>query len=249
MQIHAQTPIEPPLQTPHHLLLGMGRQDKQKPTLGNIEVDMIALCAHDIANALQYVQGILSLCADGEKAPVAKEDYIKKINKALNRAIERNKTIAGITFSQKTPVIPISLKQAIKRAIIDVPDDIHLIMEISDHNCAIPVPYWLLESFVHNTLENAVRALRRHQTSGRKTIKMTTRIEEGYYTIKIKDNGMGIPNDTLKTIGKKPVKNPTGSNGKSLYILSELLKQYGGQIQIKSEEGRGATFKLKAPLY
>jgi sensor histidine kinase regulating citrate/malate metabolism len=212
-----------------------------------VEANIIALCAHDIANALQYIQGILQLWEKEEEHHRKKEQYTKSFL-VLNRAIERNKIIMNLVFHQKDTGFNPGLEQIIDRIIYDIPADIRIEKEISLWTPPITVPMWIIESFIQNVVENTNRSMSMDNRSYRKTIKIRDGIEEQYYTIEISDNGKGIDENTLKTLGKKPIKNHTGRNGKSMYILSELAKQYGGQIRIRSEEGKGASFKLQAPF-
>jgi two-component system NtrC family sensor kinase len=63
------------------------------------------------------------------------------------------------------------------------------------------------------------------------------------------DTGKGIADGQVKNIFKpffttKPVGKGTGLG---LYISHEIVKRNGGNISVKSEEGKGSVFSIELP--
>ncbi|HEX8999629.1 MAG TPA: ATP-binding protein [Blastocatellia bacterium] len=72
----------------------------------------------------------------------------------------------------------------------------------------------------------------------------------GYVTISVADTGCGIPAGYLPRIFDKFVKvpnSPSEGAGLGLAISKMLIEAHGGQISVRSEAGRGATFTLTLP--
>jgi len=76
---------------------------------------------------------------------------------------------------------------------------------------------------------------------------------EGYNTIIIKDNGVGIARDLLQTvfdaknISLAGTSNELG-NSIGLMLCKEFMKENGGVIELNSELGAGTQFCISFPL-
>jgi two-component system, NtrC family, sensor kinase len=68
--------------------------------------------------------------------------------------------------------------------------------------------------------------------------------------ITIKDNGNGIPQQTIAKIFQPFfTTKPTGQGtGLGLSLSYDIIKAHGGELRVESEEGQGATFILELPL-
>ena len=73
--------------------------------------------------------------------------------------------------------------------------------------------------------------------------------------ISVKDNGMGIPKDKQKDLFKKFYQVDTtltrerGGSGLGLAICRGIIDNHGGQIEVESEEGKGAKFTFSIPKH
>jgi len=105
-----------------------------------------------------------------------------------------------------------------------------------------------------NLIINAAHAISDHLRGGTGKlglIRIRTRASEGFVEIQVEDSGTGIapgirprifdPFFTTKPLGK--------GTGQGLAIAyAVIVKQHGGMISVKSEEGKGATFIVRLPL-
>ena len=69
------------------------------------------------------------------------------------------------------------------------------------------------------------------------------------YNILVKDNGLGMTSEQLDKLFinfkcKAGLSNPTGT-GLGLGICMRLINKMGGYVRVKSEVGRGSTFKIR----
>lgn len=110
-----------------------------------------------------------------------------------------------------------------------------------------------IEDAIWNLVSNAKAAIPEKQ-QGRITI--TTQLHRSRYTgqsdpetleIRVTDNGVGIPKDRqtaeLYTLKKKP-----GARGFGLWWVKTFVDRCDGAIELQSDEGRGASFRLTFPL-
>ena len=107
----------------------------------------------------------------------------------------------------------------------------------------------IIEKILLNLISNAIKY---NKKNGK--IEVLLKCEADYITIKVKDDGVGIPNRHTKRIFEKLsyvddrlVKLNEGS-GLGLYITSSLVKLYNGSIDVESCIGKGSCFIVKLPF-
>lgn len=104
---------------------------------------------------------------------------------------------------------------------------------------------------VFNLIDNAVKY------SGKSvhvTVE-TAKTDRGHVSVRVRDQGMGIPKTELKKIFRRfyrspgPISmRPTGT-GLGLFIVRSVAKRHGGRAWAESEgPGRGSTFVLQFPI-
>jgi len=106
-----------------------------------------------------------------------------------------------------------------------------------------------------NLFNNAFYAVnQKTKTAGdnyKPEVSVTTSTENGQIIIKVKDNGVGIP-DTIKDKIMQPffTTKPTGEGtGLGLSLTYDMVvKGHGGSIQVNSVEGEGSEFTIHLPL-
>lgn len=110
-----------------------------------------------------------------------------------------------------------------------------------------------LREVLVNLLENAVK----YTPAGKRIVMHASVMTVGgqrWGTISVTDRGPGIPADQLEAIFRpfyQIVREPgrrTGGTGLGLAISRELVRQMGGEIEVRSQEGRGATFIVRLRL-
>ncbi len=85
----------------------------------------------------------------------------------------------------------------------------------------------------------------------RPEVTVPTSTEHGQVIIRVKDNGMGIP-DAIKDKIMQPffTTKPTGEGtGLGLSLTYDMVvKGHGGTIEVNSKEGEGSEFVIKIPV-
>jgi signal transduction histidine kinase len=102
-----------------------------------------------------------------------------------------------------------------------------------------------LDMVITILLENAVTALST-LNSKKRIITMGLIKENSYYSIVVRDNGSGIPEDILNKIFKNIVTTKNGGNGGfGLYIAKSIIDDFKGRITAHNDNG--AIFKITLP--
>jgi PAS domain S-box-containing protein len=97
-----------------------------------------------------------------------------------------------------------------------------------------------------NIIYNAVQAM---PNGGLLRINTHSQADPDWVIIDFTDSGVGISGENLKHVFTPffSTKQHSGGTGLGLYISYSLIKREGGDLQVKSREGLGATFTVKLP--
>lgn len=96
-----------------------------------------------------------------------------------------------------------------------------------------------------NLITNAIEAC----TDGQKcTITITEELKENNVLIKIKDNGIGIPEEMQEKIFTPNFTTKSSGTGLGLAMSKSIVEQAGGDIWFQTESGKGTTFFVQLPL-
>ena len=82
------------------------------------------------------------------------------------------------------------------------------------------------------------------------TITITTRKTDAGYAVDFEDNGPGMTQETIEKIFQPffTTKDPNSGTGLGMSLSHDIMRQHGGEIQVKSELGVGSTLTLTLPL-
>jgi two-component system sensor histidine kinase SenX3 len=104
---------------------------------------------------------------------------------------------------------------------------------------------------VSNLIDNAVK----YAGKDAKVDVVTESVDGRYVTVRVKDNGPGIPKAELKQIFKRfyrapgPLSTRVKGTGLGLFIVRSVAKRHGGRVWAESEgPGHGSTFVLQLPI-
>ncbi|KAA6336998.1 Sensor histidine kinase TodS [termite gut metagenome] len=104
-----------------------------------------------------------------------------------------------------------------------------------------------MEKIVNNLLSNALKF-----TDRKGAVTVNLNIEEEAYEVSVQDSGIGIAASDLPQVFNRFFQSPrsgevTGT-GIGLSITKSFVELMGGDIDVKSEKGKGTTFTFRLPL-
>lgn len=182
----------------------------------------------DLARAKSYAQDIVD---HGRKMAAIIRDF-------TGMAARESK-------NQRVPVdVTAQLEQALM--IIQTSHDC-LGVNVQKHYVTVPpvtaLPDQLRLVFI-NVLTNAIQAM-----GGRGDLWLSTEEQGGVITIKIRDNGPGIPKQHLGKVFDPffTTKGQGEGSGLGLTVAQRLIKKFGGEIRLESPEGQGTTCIITLP--
>jgi signal transduction histidine kinase len=105
-----------------------------------------------------------------------------------------------------------------------------------------------LEEVFVNIIVNAIHAM---GDSGTLTIRSWPDKDEENIFIRIDDTGQGITEEDMKNIFEPffTTKEVGEGTGLGLSVSQRIINDHNGEIEVKSEVGKGTTFTITLPLY
>jgi signal transduction histidine kinase len=103
-----------------------------------------------------------------------------------------------------------------------------------------------LHQVLLNLATNALHAMR--ERGGVLTLSAVAGIDDDVVTLRVTDTGHGIPADVRERLFEPffTTRGPEGT-GLGLSVTYGIIRAHGGRIDIESEPGHGATFRIELP--
>ena len=222
----------------------------------NLELEQFTYVAtHDLKSPLANIQGYLDLL---ELDLIDPSEDIKDSLKWLKYSVaEARSVIVELTNALKARnnkeelLSSINLEELVESILSGMRSTIleKSIIFISDLSELNIIKYYpvALRSILQNIISNAIQYI---GDSNPAEIHITSSSSESHISISIQDNGLGIDleKDKAKVFGLfKRVSNDQNGSGIGMFIVNNLLKNYGGELAVESEIGKGSTFTVIIP--
>jgi signal transduction histidine kinase len=79
-------------------------------------------------------------------------------------------------------------------------------------------------------------------------ILLEASFKNNYITVHVSDTGEGVPPEFLSRVFERGVSGK-GGKGYGLAICKTIVEAHGGEIKIKSEQGKGTAVTFTIPVY
>jgi len=229
------------------------------------ETNILDILGHELRTPLSVIK-INSELLEKSKSK-DRNEYITRIQRALDTEIKLlNKLLTSSKIEGKK--IDLNLQKVdINEKIRDVVEiqkpriekkELNLKLSLNSQELFVYADPIRMIEILNNFLENAVKY------TDKGSIEIETKKDENKIYISIKDTGRGIKKKDIKRLGEKffrteqytssefnddfDIVNP-GGIGLGLYISFNLIKEMGGDINIKSKPREGSTFTFWLPRY
>ncbi len=121
----------------------------------------------------------------------------------------------------------------------------------------IKMPEHEFKEVLNNLVANAIWAIRQ-AGRGAGELEIGTNVQtrgkgakNAELVIWVRDDGVGIPRDSLEDIFRRgfTTSRGKGGTGLGLFLTRSIVESYGGQIRVESRLGEGARFEIRWPLH
>jgi PAS domain S-box-containing protein len=232
------------------------RLDVSNQQLDRINKDLdtfVYTASHDlrapIAN-LSGLQQVLLKKLAGKTAP-QEQEVLGLMEQAVGRL---SRTIDALTQVVKVQKEPQPSEELSFQAMLgEVRYDLSALLESSQGQILaqlqvdqVRFPRQYLRSIVYNLLSNALKYRSPHRDP---LVKVVTNREGDWVVLCVEDNGLGIAPGQMDKLFQmfKRLHTHVAGMGIGLYMVKQMVENYGGRIQAESRPGEGTQFKVYFP--
>jgi len=207
--------------------------------------------AHEIGNPLSAIRGYVEVLKRGYIVNDEKKaEFLTNIQREVERIDRIIRTLLDYSRPRDFELRRIGVNDVISRVVEIVRAQgilkkVDLKLELSDGLTPIEADPHQLSQVIINLILNAKDAV----SEGGVITVSSSRTLNGGVEIAVKDNGIGIPKETVDRIFDPffTTKPPGKGTGLGLSVSQRIIQNFNGGISVESEPGRGSTFKITFP--
>lgn len=217
-----------------------------------MRTQFVANVSHELKTPLTSIKGFaetLKIVKDDE----TREKFLDIINKEAERLTRLINDILVLSNIESNLVADIEefLPSTVLEDVINMMRKAalnkNIILEFEDNNSELILgdkdKFYQLGL---NLVENAIK-----YSNDPGNVKILSYNKDGYYCLKVKDNGIGIPKEDIPRIFERFYRvdksRKKGGTGLGLAIVKHIVKTFNGEISVESNLGKGTTFEVKIP--
>jgi signal transduction histidine kinase len=235
------------------------RDISREEQISVIKSEFIANVSHEIKTPIATIRTLSENLNEGWVTGEGKQrEYFHLIAREAERLTHLVENILDFSrierakknYRMESASIGEVTKKAVERFRFLVGDQGVKIKESIENN--LPMFMLDIESYEQallNLLDNAVK-----YSVGDKLIEVSARLQTDNIIVEVSDHGIGISRKDCEKIFEKFFRSPMPDgrkipgSGIGLTLVKDIIESHGGTIEVKSEIGKGSTFKLSFPL-
>ena len=217
------------------------------------------MVSHELRQPIGALQFAVKLAEASDEA-VARAGYREVIDRNLTRLVRLTDQLAMMsrlktsTDTAQTQRLPLSLvAREVARQLRDMAERRDVEIRISESLPIIEVDVAAVELILVNLISNAIKYS--DPSKPERIVQVLGEAAPEAWSIVVEDNGMGIASEHLPRVFERAYRAHaerdeelgTDGFGLGLAIVSDCVKDLGGEITVESRPGEGASFKVRLP--
>ncbi len=243
------------------LTLQLTAANEQLKNLDRLKADFITTVTHELRTPVTSIKSLSKIILDysSELDENRKKEYLQilvnesdRIGRLINQVLDIEKIQSESVPLQPEPV---DMAAIVRRCITGMEQlfaekNITCACELGTAEVVVHGDRDRLTQVVVNLLSNALKFC--EPDTGKITVGLHAKGRSAW--LLVSDNGPGISAAAQKIIFEKFTQVHSREQGKpqgtglGLFITKNIVEQHGGSIQVESQPGHGATFKVQLPL-
>jgi signal transduction histidine kinase len=220
----------------------------------------IRMMGHELRTPLQslsmFVEMMRRQALRGEPAP---PESFSKMKSQLDRLSRLVADFLNLSHMAQLPLslAPLDLEQPVQEVIetrsgalkATAPDTKHsIVFEAENGPFPVMADRVCLEQVFSNLIDNAIKYSPRGGT-----VEVAMRSRNGWHSVSVSDQGIGIPAEDLPTVGRRffRARNASSNNfpglGVGLALAREMVERLRGALRVESQLGQGTRVTVTLP--
>lgn len=226
----------------------------------NAKNEFVSIASHQLRTPLTAIRWSIELLNKGTNENLTQEqkDFLQDINVSASnmaRLIGDLLTVSRIDMNRKFDYLyeKVNLSSLIDKVVEEqeISGDTKGVKIIYKQSCKKPINIRADREKIQQALLNIINnAVKYSKNGGQVVVDCSERAKN--VTIKISDNGIGIPRSQQKNVFEKFFRSDnalltnSSGTGLGLYITKKIIEGHGGKITFRSSK-KGTTFTIKLP--
>ncbi|MCL5035720.1 MAG: ATP-binding protein [Chloroflexi bacterium] len=220
---------------------------------------MAAGVAHELNNplagALIYIRLLLKKLGNAGK-DIEREDfssYLSRIEKEIGRCSKIIKNLLDFARQNPPNFVMVNINEVIENSITLLKhqaelSNVEIILDLQENLGAVRADSDQIEQVLINMMLNAIQAM---SEGGALTLKTRNVPGDKYIEINVGDTGYGISKENLSRLFTPFFTTKTRERGVGLglAVVHGIIQKHRGNIEVKSEEGKGTTFTIHLEVF
>lgn len=229
----------------------------QFKALERVKDEFIATASHDLKNPIAAIAGFSALLPQAGPLTDLQSDFVHRIQAAsgcMAELVQNMLSLVRIDANMELKMEIVDMNNLLAEIVREFEPQAKakeqvLTLQTPESGPAVQGEPFQLKQALRNLVGNAVK-----YTPANGMIDISAEADEQNVLVHVKDTGFGIPADDLPHIFDRfyrvrqdAVRDIEG-NGLGLAIVKSIIERHGGQINVKSELGKGSCFTMYLPL-
>jgi PAS domain S-box-containing protein len=253
-----------PIESPEgHMVLAsiIDITERKMQEANRLKSDFLANMSHELRTPLNAVLGFSELLIDQKVGPLSAKqlDYLNDIHasgshllKLINNVLDLSKIEAGKTELSIETFEIAEVIEGVAKNVKPIADkkNIQVIQTLTAAVKSITLDKNKFRQILYNLVSNAIKF-----SNDQGIVNISTESgDEDTFILKVSDQGIGIAKDDLKKLFIPFVQLDSGlarqheGSGLGLALTRNLVALHGGEINVESTLGKGATFSVLLPV-
>ncbi|MCA9386794.1 PAS domain-containing protein [Candidatus Dojkabacteria bacterium] len=237
------------------------RDTSKEREIDKMKSEFVSVASHQLKTPLTGALWTLELLTNPESGKLNKKQQqltkeLQDVHKRMLDLVNELLNVSRIDRGEKFDIIktPEDIVKVAKAAMLQVEPIVKkkkmkLNFSTNVDSIELKIDVHKVEEMLKNLLSNALK----YSDEG-KSVSFDIKKDEKIITIKVKDQGIGIPKKQQEQIFKKFFRAENAreteeeGTGLGLYIAKAIVEGHGGKISFNSEEGKGTEFIIELPI-
>lgn len=197
-----------------------------------------------IKNAAYYIKGKMSNSKLGQREPRVME-FLDIIEDEINTSNKIINDLLGFSRVRKPSVSPVKVGKVVEDALSHtaIPENIEVAKNLDADLPEVEIDPDQIQQVFVNMITNAVQAM---PEGGKLTID--AREKGKFMEVEVADTGSGIPEESINKVFDPLFTTKAKGIGLGLAVCKAIIDRHEGNIEVRSEVGRGTAFSVRLPL-